>query len=116
TPSSTFTVQFFANAMADPSGSGEGQVFLGSTTASTNSTGDASFQAILPTSVTPGQFISATATDPNNNTSEFAVDVTAKGVFLPPSTGASITATEGAGFSGQVTSFTTDDTTLTASD
>ena len=39
TPSSTFTIEFYSNAVADPSGYGQGQTFLGSTVVSTDATG-----------------------------------------------------------------------------
>ena len=70
-----FTLQFFANAKADPSGFGQGQTYLGQATVSTDSNGNASFQVSFPTVAPGGQFASATATDPGNDTSEFAADV-----------------------------------------
>ncbi len=66
-----FTVEFFANAACDPSGFGEGQTFIGRTTVTTNTSGDATFSVMLPTAVTGGN-ITATATDPAGNTSEFS--------------------------------------------
>ncbi len=72
--SETFTIQFFSNPTADPSGFGQGQTYLGSITVTTDSNGNASFSASLPV-VPAGYAISATATDPNGNTSEFAQDV-----------------------------------------
>jgi hypothetical protein len=77
TPSTTFRIEFFANAAADPSGTGEGQTYLGFTNVITNAAGDAAFTATLPGSVTIGQVVSATATDPAGNTSEFSYDATA---------------------------------------
>ncbi len=73
--SETFTIQFFSNPTADPSGFGQGQTYLGSITVKTDSSGNASFTATLP-AVTAGFVVSATATDPNGNTSEFSQDVT----------------------------------------
>jgi hypothetical protein len=71
-----YLIQFFANVAADPSGFGQGQTFIGSITVTTDSNGNASFTATLAASVPAGQFLSATATDPDGNTSEFAQDVT----------------------------------------
>jgi uncharacterized repeat protein (TIGR01451 family) len=72
-PNTIFTVQFFANAAADPSGFGEGQTFLGEIRdLTTNGDGFANFAASLRTVIAPGQFVSATATDPAGNTSEFS--------------------------------------------
>jgi Bacterial Ig domain len=83
TPSTTFTLQFFANTTADPSGYGQGQSLIGSTTVTTNASGNASFSVSIPTVVPAGQAVSATATDPGGNTSEFAQDVTAVAVTSP---------------------------------
>jgi hypothetical protein len=71
TPDTTFTIEFFASPAADPSGHGEGQRFLGRTTVHTGADGNAAFAASVGTSAT-GEFVSATATDPGGNTSEFS--------------------------------------------
>src|SRR5262249_46220497 len=70
--STTFTIEFFANAQADPSGFGEGQQFLGQTTVTTDSSGNTSFSTTLTTPSLVGGFVTATATDPGGNTSEFS--------------------------------------------
>ena len=77
--STTFHLDFYANATADPSGHGEGQTFLGSTDVTTDSGGNGSFTA-GPFLVVAGQsVISATATNAaTNDTSEFAQNVTAQ--------------------------------------
>lgn len=73
----TVVIEFFANRVptpgGDPSGHGEGAKFLG--TATPRRTGF--FAARLPT-VPPGTLITATATDSNGNTSEFAKNVAAR--------------------------------------
>jgi hypothetical protein len=74
TPSTTFRLEFFANTAEDPTGYGEGQRYLGYVSVTTNIQGNADFQVTLP-SVPVGQFLSATATDPGNNTSEFSRDL-----------------------------------------
>jgi titin len=71
----TFTIQFYANPTADPSGHGQGQTYLGSITVTTDANGNATFTAKFA-GVLTGEAISATATDPGGNTSEFAQDVT----------------------------------------
>ncbi len=71
-PNTTFLIQFFANISCDPSGFGEGQTFIGSATVTTDSNCSASFTATLPVSVGADKVITATATDPTNNTSEFS--------------------------------------------
>jgi hypothetical protein len=77
TPNTTFVLEFFSNTAADPSGYGEGQYFLGSATVTTDGVGDAPFEALLPAALQGGPFITATATDPAGNTSEFSAFVEA---------------------------------------
>ena len=72
TPNMTFTIEFFSNAACDPSGFGEGETFIGSATVTTDGSCSASFTITLPIAIPSGSFITATATDPNGNTSEFA--------------------------------------------
>jgi hypothetical protein len=71
-PGTTFRIEFFANSVCDPSGHGEGSLFFGSTTATTDAGGNASFNASFPSALPAGQVITATATDPAGNTSEFS--------------------------------------------
>ena len=82
-PSSTFTLQFFASPTADPSGFGQGQTLIGTTTVTTDSSGNASFEVSFPVAVTAGYAISATATDSSGDTSEFAQDVFAVAAAPP---------------------------------
>jgi Bacterial Ig-like domain (group 3) len=74
-PSTSYTVEFFTNPVADPSGFGQGKTYLGSTVATTDATGNVSFSFNSGLDLL-GQAISATATDPSGNTSEFTRDVT----------------------------------------
>lgn len=74
TANTQFRVEFFANLVVDPSLNGEGQFFLGATNVATDATGNAAINAVLP-GLPAGQFISATATDPSGNTSEFSTCV-----------------------------------------
>jgi hypothetical protein len=67
----SFRLEFFANREPDPSGHGEGERFLGATSVTTDGTGNASFSFTSPSSFA-GEYLSATATDPANNTSEFS--------------------------------------------
>jgi hypothetical protein len=78
-PSTRFTIEFFSDTVCNPSGYGEGEHFLGFVSVTTDADGNASFTFTVAIGVDPGQFISATATDPGNNTSAFAacVEVTA---------------------------------------
>jgi parallel beta-helix repeat protein len=68
-----YTLQFFSSPAGDPSGCGEGQVFLGQTVLTLGASSCSSnFTAVLPASVPAGWVVAATATDTNNNTSEFS--------------------------------------------
>ena len=79
TPNTSFTLQFFSNASCDPSGHGEGKTRLGSTTVTTNRGGHVRFSTGLPGVTAAGQVVTATATDPNNNTSGFSACRTVTG-------------------------------------
>src|SRR5205823_3227425 len=71
-PYAPFSIDFYANTAADPSGYGEGQTYLGSATVSTDAAGGARFAVDLPIGNLAGNCISATAIDQNGNTSEFS--------------------------------------------
>src|SRR5438128_404068 len=71
-PSTTFRIEFFANASCDNSGNGEGQTFLGFTNTTTDASCNANFSFSVPNASVTGPIITATATDPGNNTSEFS--------------------------------------------
>jgi len=72
TPNTTFRVEFFLNNTLDFTTFGEGEQFLGFANLTTDESGNVGFEEILSSSLTENQFITATATDPNNNTSEFS--------------------------------------------
>lgn len=71
-PSTSFQIDFYASSAVDPSGNGEGAQFFNSTSVSTNGSGDATINLTFPTALPAGRVITATATDPNGNTSEFS--------------------------------------------
>jgi CSLREA domain-containing protein len=72
-PNQTFTVQFFASPEADDVGGfGEGKIFLGKKVVTTDPEGNATFTFKPARKVGAGKVITATATDPNGNTSEFS--------------------------------------------
>jgi trimeric autotransporter adhesin len=76
-PNLSITLDFYANSAADPTGYGQGQTYLGSTTVTTDVSGAVVFTADLAVGNLAGQWITATATDPNGDTSEFDLDVQA---------------------------------------
>ena len=75
TPDTTFRLEFFANAQAETSGHGEGERFLGFRQVTTDGTGAANFIAAFTGPVPTGQLVTATATDPDGNTSEFSATI-----------------------------------------
>ena len=81
TPNSTFRVEFFTNGACDTSGFGEGDSLVGPASVMTDAAGDASFNVnISPNDVSPGNFITATATNmATGDTSEFSQCVKALG-------------------------------------
>ena len=85
TSSSSFTLDFYANSSftstsLDSTGQREGKQFLGSANVSTDTGGNANFSVTLPSSVSLGQFIAATATDARRDTSEFSAAVGVKAI------------------------------------
>ncbi|MFN0207438.1 MAG: hypothetical protein ACKVS6_14125 [Planctomycetota bacterium] len=80
TPSTLFTVEFFASPQVDVSGYGEGRDFLGSVVVTTDASGNAALDVLLAAPVTVGSVISATATATiSGSTSEFSASVTVAG-------------------------------------
>jgi titin len=74
-PLTTYTLEFFANDSADPSGFGQGMRWLFSVQVTTDASGNADFTVSGLGTVSVGQFVTATATDLGNDTSEFSNDV-----------------------------------------
>ncbi|HEV2841525.1 MAG TPA: hypothetical protein VGW39_09395 [Chthoniobacterales bacterium] len=86
-PNTQFSLEFFSSPQCDPSGHGEGASFLGSVTVTTDSSGNAAFQAtVAPASA--GSSITATATQlSTGNTSEFsACQIATAGPSIKPRT------------------------------
>jgi CSLREA domain-containing protein len=77
TPSTQFKSEFFFNTSCDPSGHGEGEsrvvaFGLNPITVTTDGGGNITFGLSTSATVPVGRFVTATATDPNGNTSEFS--------------------------------------------
>ena len=70
--SSSVRVEFFASAACDSSGSGEGETFIGFADVATDVAGDGIFSAPVGAGIGSGDFVTATATDADGNTSEFS--------------------------------------------
>jgi hypothetical protein len=74
--SANYTLEFYASAQCDPSGFGEGELYLGSTLVATNAGGAAAFDVTFAAAVPPNSFVSSTATlGTEGSTSEFAACV-----------------------------------------
>ncbi|MBI1806972.1 MAG: T9SS type A sorting domain-containing protein [Ignavibacteria bacterium] len=71
-PNNIFRIEFFSSPTPDSTGYGEGKTFLGFTNVITGDNCLASFVDTLMSIVPLGYYISATATDTGNNTSEFS--------------------------------------------
>ncbi len=72
TPNTVFRIEFFVSDTCDPSGYGEGQTYLDAMEVTTDASGNAVINTTLTKTVEAGKFISATASDPAWNTSEFS--------------------------------------------
>ena len=72
TPNTAFQIDFYSNAALDPSGNGEGAQFFNTTSVNTDGSGNATINVTFPVALGSGRIITATATDPNGNTSEFS--------------------------------------------
>ncbi|MDQ5828500.1 MAG: right-handed parallel beta-helix repeat-containing protein [Actinomycetota bacterium] len=72
--SRTYKVQFISSDEKDASSFGEGEAFIGQTTVTTNSNGTAPFTFRLPRLLSPGVFVTGTATNKaTGDTSEFSL-------------------------------------------
>ena len=73
TASTTFRIEFFASTSCESDGYGEGETYLDFTNVTTDGGGNANINYTLSTPLPSGKFVTATATDPSNNTSEFSL-------------------------------------------
>ena len=62
----------FVNQVCDPNNHGEGQTYLGFVDTTTDAAGQATFEASFPNAMPGADIISATATGPDGDTSEFS--------------------------------------------
>jgi parallel beta-helix repeat protein len=68
----TYRIELFYNEICNPVGHGEGQTLLTAFSVTTDSAGNATFNYTLAQAISGGQSVTATATDPAGNTSEFS--------------------------------------------
>jgi 3-dehydroshikimate dehydratase len=79
-PNATFTIEFFASHSLNAAGLGEGEVYIGTTTVTTNAAGNASFNFVVPNGNplhdgSTAAFFTATATSAAGSTSEFSAPI-----------------------------------------
>ena len=72
TPNTTFQIDFYSNVACDPSGYGEGALFFDNTSVMTDANGNATINFASAGILPSGRVLTATATDPTGNTSEFS--------------------------------------------
>lgn len=72
TPSTSFYFEFFSNTELDETGFGEGETYLGYASWVTDGSGNAEFTVFFDPPIPEGHSVTATATDPSGNTSEFS--------------------------------------------
>ena len=71
-PNTAFEIDFYANTVAGTGGFGQAERYLASTTLTTDGSGDASFNLVFAAATSLGEFVAATATDPQGFTSELS--------------------------------------------
>jgi hypothetical protein len=82
-PNTSYDIDVFANPAPGPSGFGQAELYLGSTTVRTTNSGEASFEFRVPS---PGEhypWVSGTATDPLGNTSMLSPAKDARSITTP---------------------------------
>ena len=72
TANTAFAVDFYANPTCNATGYSDGKQYLGTVNVTTDGSCNSYFEASLTANVPVGYQITATATDPGNNTSEFS--------------------------------------------
>jgi hypothetical protein len=75
-PNAAYRIEFHSNSVPDPTGFGEGELFIGAINVTTSSNGSANFIANLPAAVPAGYVVTSKATDSLGNTSEFSGNMT----------------------------------------
>jgi hypothetical protein len=83
TPNTMFRIELFSTDSPDPTGYGQAETFVGAVSVTTDASGNASFTANV--NLPQGQdYVTATATDPSGNTSEFSLTIASAATSTPP--------------------------------
>ena len=92
----TFDLDFYSICNLRPAELLEGRTYIGSTQVTTDGSGNASFDVVLPVTIAAGELVTATATDPGGNTSEFSQQLVFTGTPpLGPAAGGTMTTLKG---------------------
>ncbi|MDT4966986.1 MAG: hypothetical protein QOJ64_1723 [Acidobacteriota bacterium] len=75
-----FAIDFYSNSALSNQGNADAKTYLKTATIMTDGSGNASFFVSVPAASLTGKFITATATDDNNNTSELALSAQVTGL------------------------------------
>ncbi len=106
-PSTAFQLDFFANAACSnfPREFLEGETYLGFSPVTTDGSGNATIDVTLPVATGAGARISATATDPAGNTSEFSqrIAFALTGATSGPAAGGTVIGIAGTDFANPTT-------------
>jgi hypothetical protein len=97
TPNQTIVLDFYASFACASSGNGEGEAYLSSSSVQTGADGNGSFTVSFPARLNQNTVVTATATDPFGNTSEFSPCATVQGVGVFAFSKSAFSTTEGAG-------------------
>jgi hypothetical protein len=86
-PLTLFTLDFYRNDSCDPSGYGEGEEYIASAGYNSDANGNLNFLInMTPWPISLGDYLTATATDPNGNTSEFSACILVEAEATPTPT------------------------------
>jgi hypothetical protein len=83
TPNTTFTLEIFRAGQCDASGFGEGETLVKTTPVTTDGSGQADLKIIMTPAILFGLNLTATATDPAGNTSEFSNCISVTPALFP---------------------------------
>ena len=86
TASTAYSLEFFASPVCHASGYGAGEQFLGTGSVTTDASCNGTFTVTVPVAVAAGSVVTATATDPGGNTSEFSACTAATTAAAPTTT------------------------------
>ncbi len=91
-PSTAYAIEFFSNVSLDPAVPNGRQTFLGTTTVTTDAAGNIAFSAQVAAPPAGQSLVTATATDPDGNTSIFSI---IPAIVVAPATTADLAVTIG---------------------